>query len=45
MLETGPGGGHEFACWYPVGTPEGAEALARNEAAAETEAGVSGGVA
>ncbi len=21
---------HEFRCWYPVGTPEGAEALARN---------------
>jgi peptide/nickel transport system ATP-binding protein len=25
--------GHEFRCWYPVGTPEGAEALARNQAA------------
>jgi peptide/nickel transport system ATP-binding protein len=25
--------GHEFACFYPVGTPEGAEALARNRAA------------
>ena len=22
--------GHRFACWYPVGTPEGAEALERN---------------
>jgi oligopeptide/dipeptide ABC transporter ATP-binding protein len=25
--------GHWFACWFPVGTPEGAEALARNQAA------------
>ncbi len=24
--------GHEFRCWFPVGTPEGAEALARNRA-------------
>ena len=32
VLEPGPGGGHEFACWFPVGTPEGAEALARNDA-------------
>jgi len=24
--------GHLFACWYPVGTPEGAEALKRNRA-------------
>ncbi len=24
--------GHEFRCWFPVGTPEGAEALARNQA-------------
>jgi oligopeptide/dipeptide ABC transporter ATP-binding protein len=22
--------GHEFRCWFPVGSPEGAEALARN---------------
>ena len=22
--------GHEFRCWYPVGTPEGLEALAKN---------------
>ena len=22
--------GHEFRCWFPVGTPEGAEALAKN---------------
>jgi len=25
--------GHEFACWYPVGTPEGKAAFARNLAA------------
>ena len=24
--------GHEFRCWFPVGTPEGAEALRRNRA-------------
>ncbi len=29
--------GHEFACFFPVGTPEGAEALARNQAAAAAE--------
>jgi peptide/nickel transport system ATP-binding protein len=23
--------GHEFRCWFPVGTPEGAEALERNK--------------
>jgi peptide/nickel transport system ATP-binding protein len=23
--------GHTYACWYPVGTPEGNDALARNE--------------
>jgi oligopeptide/dipeptide ABC transporter ATP-binding protein len=28
--------GHLYACWYPVGSPEGAEALARNQAAAAT---------
>jgi peptide/nickel transport system ATP-binding protein len=26
--------GHEFRCWFPVGTPEGREALARNRRAA-----------
>jgi peptide/nickel transport system ATP-binding protein len=25
--------GHEFRCWFPVGTPEGREALARNRRA------------
>jgi peptide/nickel transport system ATP-binding protein len=25
--------GHQFACWFPVGTPEGRDALARNRAA------------
>jgi len=28
------GAGHLFSCWYPVGSPEGDEALARNVAAA-----------
>ncbi|MDQ1444434.1 MAG: peptide/nickel transport system ATP-binding protein [Acidimicrobiaceae bacterium] len=28
-----PTPGHTFACWYPVGTPAGDEALARNKAA------------
>jgi oligopeptide/dipeptide ABC transporter ATP-binding protein len=29
-LRPGPTEGHQFACWYPVGTDLGAEALARN---------------
>jgi peptide/nickel transport system ATP-binding protein len=29
-LRSGPSQGHQFACWYPVGTELGAEALARN---------------
>jgi len=29
---------HRYRCWYPVGTPEGAEALARNRAAGTTVA-------
>jgi peptide/nickel transport system ATP-binding protein len=32
-LRPGAVPGHEFRCWFPVGTPEGAEALARNQAA------------
>ncbi len=32
-LQPGTVPGHEFRCWFPVGTPEGAEALARNQAA------------
>jgi peptide/nickel transport system ATP-binding protein len=40
VLEPGPGGGHEFACWFPVGTPEGDEARARNQAAAPATEGV-----
>jgi peptide/nickel transport system ATP-binding protein len=28
--------GHEFRCWFPVGTPEGADALARNRAVGAT---------
>jgi oligopeptide/dipeptide ABC transporter ATP-binding protein len=31
-LRAGPSQGHRFACWYPVGTDLGAEALARNAA-------------
>jgi peptide/nickel transport system ATP-binding protein len=29
-LQTADAAGHEFACWFPVGTPEGAEALKTN---------------
>jgi peptide/nickel transport system ATP-binding protein len=25
--------GHQYRCWFPVGTPEGAEALERNRKA------------
>ena len=32
-LVPAPTPGHEFACWYPVGTPEGAKALEDNVAA------------
>ena len=28
----GPAPGHQFRCWFPVGTPEGAAALERNRA-------------
>jgi peptide/nickel transport system ATP-binding protein len=31
-----PAVGHEFACWFPVGTPEGRAALERNIAAGRT---------
>ena len=31
-LRPGPTPGHEFRCWFPVGTPEGEAALARNRA-------------
>ncbi len=42
-LRDGVEPGHQFACWFPVGTPEGAEALARNQAegTAVTVGGVS----
>ena len=33
--------GHEFACFYPVGTPEGSHALATNQAAASGVTGPS----
>jgi peptide/nickel transport system ATP-binding protein len=29
-LLAGAAAGHEYRCWFPVGTPEGADALARN---------------
>jgi peptide/nickel transport system ATP-binding protein len=32
------GGVHAWACWYPVGTPEGAEALERNLSAGRPQA-------
>ncbi len=32
-LRPGPAAGHEFRCWFPVGTPEGRDALERNQAA------------
>ena len=31
--------GHQFRCWYPVGTPEGREALERNVRAGQTAVG------
>ena len=36
--------GHYFKCWYPVGTPEGKDALERNLAAKlpQAEAAVAG---
>ena len=39
-LVDGPTAGHQYRCWFPVGTPEGKEALERNIAAgkAATEA-------
>ena len=32
-LFDGPTPGHQYRCWFPVGTPEGAAALERNRAA------------
>jgi peptide/nickel transport system ATP-binding protein len=32
-LFDGPAPGHQYRCWFPVGTPEGAAALERNRAA------------
>jgi peptide/nickel transport system ATP-binding protein len=39
-LLPGTGGGHEFACWFPVGTPEGRQALESNLAAGRPQAEV-----
>ncbi len=46
-LEAGAGGGHEFACWYPVGTPAGKQALEDNLEAGrlQTEVAMAGGEA
>jgi len=30
-LQPGDATGHQYRCWFPVGTPAGKEALARNE--------------
>jgi peptide/nickel transport system ATP-binding protein len=30
-LQAGVESGHQYRCWFPIGTPEGKEALARNE--------------
>jgi oligopeptide/dipeptide ABC transporter ATP-binding protein len=38
-LIAGDAADHEFRCWFPVGTPEGEEALGRNLARGETAAG------
>ena len=38
-LRRGTAPGHEFRCWFPVGTPEGAQALARNQAGAAADTG------
>jgi peptide/nickel transport system ATP-binding protein len=35
-LQPAPAVGHEYACWFPVGTPEGRAALERNIAAGRT---------
>jgi peptide/nickel transport system ATP-binding protein len=32
--------GHEYRCWFPVGTPEGEEALARNRESAASAGGI-----
>jgi peptide/nickel transport system ATP-binding protein len=37
-LQPAPAVGHEFACWFPVGSPEGKAALERNIAAGLTAA-------
>jgi oligopeptide/dipeptide ABC transporter ATP-binding protein len=37
-LTPDPGGSHAWACWFPVGTPEGAGALERNLSAGRPQA-------
>jgi len=38
-LFDGPTPGHQYRCWFPVGTPEGAAALERNRARAASSDG------
>jgi oligopeptide/dipeptide ABC transporter ATP-binding protein len=38
-LFDGPAPGHQYRCWFPVGTPEGAAALERNRALAASSDG------
>jgi peptide/nickel transport system ATP-binding protein len=40
VLGPGPTPGHSFACFHPVGTPEGDEALRANVAAGRTASGL-----
>ena len=44
-LEPGVGGGHEFACWFPVGTPAGDQALQDNLEAGRLQTAVAVGIA
>jgi len=43
LVEASPG--HSYACWYPVGTPEGSEALARNRRNGQVQAAAAVGEA
>ena len=42
QLEPHGTSGHEFACFYPVGTPEGSQALAANQATQSAAAPATG---
>jgi peptide/nickel transport system ATP-binding protein len=41
-LRPGVEPGHSFRCWFPVGTPEGKEALERNEREGRVPAATAG---